>query len=150
MGLKTDVRNPVPFQTASTSVLDRFWLPKWIPNRGPEGVRTCSLKCSSLTSEKKNLRQVALHMCISSKHTHMYTHATTRKLQCHQTYGTRCTHYCTKPNLTHICTHTLYKLHTGRSPQCCRTQFSNLCNTKSKEVCDIPSTHLTQYVVCVC
>ena len=110
----------------------------------------CTVRSLLMAHRKTNLRQVALHMCISSKHTHMYTHATTRKLQYHQTYGTRCTRYCTKPNLTHICTHTLYKLHMGRSPQTCRTQFSNLCNTKSKEVCDIPSSHITQCFVCVC
>ena len=42
----------MPLQMASGSVLDRFWLPKWVPNRGPEGIQTRFL-CISVTDREK-------------------------------------------------------------------------------------------------
>ena len=47
---------------ASRSILDRFWLPKWVPNRGPEGVKTCFLMhISDRSRKKRSLQAFFLH-----------------------------------------------------------------------------------------
>ena len=53
-----ELRNPMPLQTVSRSVWERFWLPKWVPNRGPEGVQIRLLMYISLRWSKRGFSQV--------------------------------------------------------------------------------------------
>ena len=55
--LKIEVQDPMLVQIASGSILDRFWLPKWVPNRGPQGVKTCFLMHISDRSRKRRFVQ---------------------------------------------------------------------------------------------
>ena len=55
--LKIEVHDPMLVQIASGSILDRFWLPKWVPNRGPDGVKTWFLMHISDRWKKRRLVQ---------------------------------------------------------------------------------------------
>ena len=43
----------MPWKIASRSIWDRFWLPKWVPNRGTRAVQTRFLTYISLRSKKR-------------------------------------------------------------------------------------------------
>ena len=52
-GLRIEVRTFMPLQMVSRALLKRFWLPKWVPNRGPDGVQTRFLMHISDRSRKR-------------------------------------------------------------------------------------------------
>ena len=47
---KIEVCNVMPFELASRSILDRFWLPKWVPNRESQNQKNVVLESFSLLS----------------------------------------------------------------------------------------------------
>ena len=48
----------MPIQMASGSLWDRFWLAKWVPNRGPKGIRRRFPMYISNRSKKRRFLQV--------------------------------------------------------------------------------------------
>ena len=55
-----EVRKLMPSKIASRSILDRFWLLKWVPNRGPDEVQTRLLMSTSDRSRKRKLLQALI------------------------------------------------------------------------------------------
>ena len=51
-GLRIEVRTFMPLQMVSRALLKRFWLPKWVPNRGPEDAQTGFLGSISLRTRQ--------------------------------------------------------------------------------------------------
>ena len=61
-GLKIEVRTLMPWKIASGSIWDRFWLPKWVPNRGSEAFQTRFLTYISFRSKKiRHLHALFIH-----------------------------------------------------------------------------------------